>query len=85
MLLAFHSRDNNASINLFRAVRSPGMIVLIMFRGDLSSFTEGSNVRINDLGRTSVSEDSTTPRNIPLAMALLLLEQHAVEVHILVF
>lgn len=41
-----------------------------MFRGDLSSFTDGSNVRINDLGRTSVSENLTIPRNIRLVMAL---------------
>lgn len=53
-----------------------------MFRGDLSSFTDGSNVRINDLGRTSVSENLTIPRNIRLVMALLLVEPHAVGVHI---
>lgn len=79
MLFAFHSRDNNASINLLRAVRSPG---IIMFRGDLSSFTDGSNVGIKDLGRTSVSENSTIPRNMYLVMAVLLLEPHAGEVHI---
>lgn len=79
MLFAFHSRDNNASINLLRGVRSPG---IIMFRGDLSSFTDGSNVGIKDLGRTSVSENSTIPRNMYLVMAVLLLEPHAVEVHI---
>lgn len=79
MLFTFHSRDNNASINLLRAVRSPGMI---MFRVDLSSFTDGSNVRIKDLGRTPVSGNSKIPSNICLVMAFLLLEAHAVEVHI---
>lgn len=53
-----------------------------MFRVDLSSFTDGSNVRIKDLGRISVSGNSKIPSNICLVMAFLLLEAHAVEVHI---
>lgn len=37
---------------------------MIVFRDDLSSFTDGSSVRINDLGRASVSENSTILRNM---------------------
>lgn len=50
MLFAFSSIDSNALVELLRAVRSQGMLVL-MFMGDLSNFTDGSDVKINDLGK----------------------------------
>lgn len=37
-------------------------MLVLMFTGDLSSFTDSSDVRINDIGKTLVSESSTFPR-----------------------
>lgn len=61
MLFASHSTDSNALVKLIRVARSQGMLVL-MFLGDFSSFTDGSDVRINDFGKTLASESTTFPR-----------------------
>lgn len=37
-------------------------MLVLMFMGDLSSFTDGSDVRINDLGKPLVSESSAVLR-----------------------
>lgn len=37
-------------------------MLALLFMGDLSSFSDGSDVRINDLGKTLASESLTFPR-----------------------
>lgn len=60
MLFTFHSVAmpySNSSEQV-----APKECSLFTFMGDLSSFTDGSAVRINDLGNTSAPESSTVPR-----------------------